>query len=112
LRTNAIQYVVYDSYSASRTPYFNHRLMLLIHKYNGILVYADYQPATCRRQEGRGSNRAYLRGSPVMARKLASAFCVSLLLAWAGSVAASAADAPKAPIFYTVKPGDTLSTIA
>jgi 4-amino-4-deoxy-L-arabinose transferase-like glycosyltransferase len=45
VRTNAIQYLVYDSYSASRTPYFNHRLMLLIHKYNGILVYADYQPA-------------------------------------------------------------------
>jgi len=44
VRTNAIQYLVYDSYSAARTPYFNHRLMLLIHKYNGILVYADYQP--------------------------------------------------------------------
>jgi hypothetical protein len=45
VRTNAIQYLVYDSYSAARTPYFHHRLMLLIHKYNGILVYADYQPA-------------------------------------------------------------------
>jgi hypothetical protein len=51
VRTNAIQYLVYDSYSASRTPYFTHRLMLLVHKYNGILVYADYQAA----RSGNGS---------------------------------------------------------
>jgi len=34
-----------------------------------------------------------------MARKLASAFCVSLLLAWAGSVAASARRRSKGPDF-------------
>jgi len=44
IKTNAIQYLVYDSYSAARTPFFAHRLMQFVHKYNGILVYADYQP--------------------------------------------------------------------
>lgn len=45
IRTNAVQYLVYDSYSAARAPFFAHKLMLFVHKYNGILVYADYQPA-------------------------------------------------------------------
>jgi Dolichyl-phosphate-mannose-protein mannosyltransferase len=44
VRTNAVQYLVFDSYSAARTPFFAHRLMSFVHKYNGILVYADYQP--------------------------------------------------------------------
>ena len=44
IKTNALQYLVYDSYSAARTPFFAHRLMQFVHKYNGILVYADYQP--------------------------------------------------------------------
>ena len=44
LRTNAVQYLVYDSYSAARTPFFARRLMAFVHKYNGILVYADLQP--------------------------------------------------------------------
>jgi phospholipase C len=50
-----------------------------------------------------------------MTAKPATAFCVSIMLAWAGSVVASAADfqtAPTAPVLYTVKPGDTLSRIA
>jgi len=46
IRMNAVQYLVYDSYSASRTPFFAHNLMMFVHKYNGILVYADYQPAS------------------------------------------------------------------
>jgi hypothetical protein len=45
VRTNVVQYLVYDSYSAGRTPFFAHRLMSFVHKYNGILVYADYQRA-------------------------------------------------------------------
>ena len=44
VRTNAVQYLVYDTYSAARTPFFAHRLMTFVHKYNGILVYADMQP--------------------------------------------------------------------
>jgi 4-amino-4-deoxy-L-arabinose transferase-like glycosyltransferase len=51
VRTNNLTYLVYDSYSAARTPFFAHRLMSFVHKYNGILVYADYQPA----QRGNGS---------------------------------------------------------
>ena len=50
IKTNAIQYLVYDSYSAARTPFFAHKLMQFVHKYNGILVYADYQPV----QNGNG----------------------------------------------------------
>lgn len=44
IKTNAIQFLVYDSYSAARTPFFAHKLMQWVHKYKGILVYADYQP--------------------------------------------------------------------
>jgi 4-amino-4-deoxy-L-arabinose transferase-like glycosyltransferase len=45
IRMNEVQYLVYDSYSAARTPFFAHLLMQSVHKYSGILVYADYQPA-------------------------------------------------------------------
>jgi 4-amino-4-deoxy-L-arabinose transferase-like glycosyltransferase len=51
IRTNAIQYLVYDSYSAARTPFFTQRLLHYMKKYNGILIYADYQPA--RRPNGK-----------------------------------------------------------
>jgi 4-amino-4-deoxy-L-arabinose transferase-like glycosyltransferase len=51
VRTNNLTYLVYDSYSAARTPFFAHKLMSLVHKYSGIVVYADYQPA----QRGDGS---------------------------------------------------------
>jgi hypothetical protein len=44
LRTNAVQYLVYDSYSAARTPFFTKKLMALVKKYHGILVYEDDQP--------------------------------------------------------------------
>ncbi len=43
LRTNAIQYLVYDSYSAARTPFFTRKLMNYVKKYHGILVYSDDQ---------------------------------------------------------------------
>lgn len=43
LRTNAVQYLVYDSYSAARTPFFTRKLMAYVKKYHGILVYADDQ---------------------------------------------------------------------
>jgi 4-amino-4-deoxy-L-arabinose transferase-like glycosyltransferase len=41
LRTNAVQYLVYDSYSAARTPFFTRKLMADVKKYHGILVYSD-----------------------------------------------------------------------
>ena len=43
LRTNAVQYLVYDSYSAARTPFFTKKLMRYVKKYHGILVYEDNQ---------------------------------------------------------------------
>jgi hypothetical protein len=50
IRTNAVQYLVYDSYSASRTSFFTKKLLQYIRKYHGILVYGDYEPA--RRSDG------------------------------------------------------------
>jgi hypothetical protein len=43
LRTNQVQYLVYDSYSAARTPFFTRKLMAYVKKYHGILVYSDDQ---------------------------------------------------------------------
>jgi hypothetical protein len=51
IRTNAIQYLVYDSYSAARTPFFTQKLLNYVKKYNGILIYSDHQPA--RRPNGK-----------------------------------------------------------
>jgi phospholipase C len=51
----------------------------------------------------------------MMKTKLAIALCASLMMALASSVVATAADyqaGPTAPVFYTVKPGDSLSSIA
>jgi hypothetical protein len=42
VRTNAVQYLVYDAYTAQRTPYFAEQLLRLVHKYNGVLVYSYY----------------------------------------------------------------------
>jgi phospholipase C len=50
-----------------------------------------------------------------MRKRLASLLLAGLMLAWSGAIVANAATAsttPTAPIFYTVRPGDTLSTIA
>jgi len=44
IQTDAIQYLVYDSYTASRTPFFTSKLLAYVAKYHGVLVYADYQP--------------------------------------------------------------------
>jgi hypothetical protein len=44
IKTGAIQYLVYDSYTASRTKFFTSHLLGYVAKYKGILVYADYQP--------------------------------------------------------------------
>jgi 4-amino-4-deoxy-L-arabinose transferase-like glycosyltransferase len=43
LRTGAVQYLVYDAYSASRSPHFASKLLGYAKKYNGALVYAAYQ---------------------------------------------------------------------
>jgi len=48
LRSNAIQYLVYDSYSAARTPHFTKELLGYVTKYHAELVYADYELARDR----------------------------------------------------------------
>jgi predicted membrane-bound mannosyltransferase len=43
LRSGAVQYLVYDAYSASRSPHFASKLLGYAKKYNGALVYAAYE---------------------------------------------------------------------
>jgi len=44
IKTGAIEYLVYDSYTASRTQFFTGKLLAYVAKYHGLLVYTDYQP--------------------------------------------------------------------
>jgi len=39
IRSGAVQYLVYDAYSAARSVQFADRILALAHKFNGILVY-------------------------------------------------------------------------
>ena len=50
LRTGAVQYLVYDAYSASRSPHFASRLLRYAKKYNGALVYAAYEGSASARK--------------------------------------------------------------
>jgi hypothetical protein len=50
LRTNAVQYLVYDSYTASRTQFFTTKLLSYVKKYNGVQVFSYYENA--RRPDG------------------------------------------------------------
>ncbi len=54
IRTDAIQYLVYDSYTASRTPFFTKKLLAYVTKYHGVLVYSDYEPV--HRSDGTTGN--------------------------------------------------------
>lgn len=42
IRTGAVQYIVFDAFSANRTPVFAKKLLSLVKKYNGIKVYSAY----------------------------------------------------------------------
>lgn len=41
IRTNEIQYIVWDSYSAARTPYFSESLLNLAQRFNGVIIHAE-----------------------------------------------------------------------
>jgi hypothetical protein len=43
IRTGAVQYIVFDAFSAHRTPVFAKKLLSLVKKYNGVKVYSGYQ---------------------------------------------------------------------
>jgi hypothetical protein len=45
IRTNAVQYLVYDSYTASRTKFFTDKLMGYVQKYNGVVVFTYKESA-------------------------------------------------------------------
>jgi hypothetical protein len=44
LRNSDMQYIVWDSFSASRSPFFADKLVAYIKKYNGRVVHAEYIP--------------------------------------------------------------------
>ena len=46
IHSGAIQYLVYDSYTAGRTKFFTNKLMGYVKKYHAVLVFADYEPVT------------------------------------------------------------------
>ncbi|HEY8738132.1 MAG TPA: glycosyltransferase family 39 protein [Candidatus Dormibacteraeota bacterium] len=50
LRTNAVQYLVYDSYTASRTEFFTAKLVSYVKKYHGVQVFSYAEDA--RRPDG------------------------------------------------------------
>ncbi|HEY6539255.1 MAG TPA: hypothetical protein VI138_09505, partial [Candidatus Dormibacteraeota bacterium] len=39
IRSGAVQYLVYDAYSADRSQHFADRLLQLAHRFDGIIVY-------------------------------------------------------------------------
>jgi hypothetical protein len=41
LRDGAIQYVVWDTYSAARSPSFSDQLLAYVKKYNGIVIHSE-----------------------------------------------------------------------
>jgi hypothetical protein len=46
LRDNELQYVVWDAFSASRSPKFSSRLLRYAARYNGRAVHSEVLPAT------------------------------------------------------------------
>jgi hypothetical protein len=41
IRHHAVQYLVYDAYSAARSPFFARKLMAYVHKFDGVPVYTQ-----------------------------------------------------------------------
>ncbi|HET9655186.1 MAG TPA: hypothetical protein VFP72_07520, partial [Kineosporiaceae bacterium] len=39
VRTGRVQYLVWDSYSQARTPFFTDKVVQLVHKYHGVAVF-------------------------------------------------------------------------
>jgi hypothetical protein len=46
MRHNELQYVVWDSFSASRSPFFSERLLTLARRYHGRVVHTEYVQGT------------------------------------------------------------------
>jgi hypothetical protein len=46
IRSGAIQYMVYDAFSSSRSSFFTDRLYKLVEKYDGRVVHIEYMPGT------------------------------------------------------------------
>ena len=96
LRDNEIQYVVWDAFSASRSPKFSSRLLRYAARYDGRAVHSEVLPATgARRPDGPPARDRRLRGAPVIAR-------VAVAVVLAGSFAGPAVAAPATPIEHFV----------
>lgn len=46
LRWGLVEYLVYDAYSAARTPHFANRLLDFVERYGGEIVHEEYAPLT------------------------------------------------------------------
>ena len=55
IRRNDLQYIVWDAYSASRTPFFSAKLLTYVRKYNGRAVHTEHVDATTK--GGRSTKR-------------------------------------------------------
>ena len=53
IRTGAVQYIVFDAFSANRTPVFAKKLLSLVKKYNGVKVYSGYAETASAGSAGR-----------------------------------------------------------
>lgn len=49
IRTNELQYIVWDSFSASRTPFFSRSLLRYAERYHGRVVHTESVPVTTAR---------------------------------------------------------------
>ncbi len=48
LRTGQVQYIVWDAYSAARSPFFSQRLMTYVRRYQGSAVYTGWVRAATK----------------------------------------------------------------
>jgi hypothetical protein len=46
IRTNEIQYLVWDSYSAGRSSFFSNRMLELAARFNGRVIHTEYVTVT------------------------------------------------------------------
>ena len=59
LRSGSVQYVVWDSFSASRSPSFSRRLLAYVSKYHGLGIHT--QTVNAERPNGRPTTEPVIR---------------------------------------------------
>ena len=46
IRDNELQYVVWDAFSANRTPFFARKILRYVERYNGVVAHSESVPVT------------------------------------------------------------------